>query len=91
MAKQGHSHKTHVSLGDMLLCNLTQDFQLEFIFLTISDIKQSQLMVSHGSDSLKSLPANAGDTRDRVRSLGREDLLQEGTAAHSSILAYETP
>ena len=33
MAKQGHSRKTHVSLGDMLLCNLTQDLQLEFIFL----------------------------------------------------------
>ena len=53
--------------------------------------KAVSFLLDSGSDSLKSLPANAGDTRDRVRSLGREDLLQEGTAAHSSILAYETP
>ena len=27
----------------------------------------------------------------RIRSLGREDFLQEGTAIHSSILAWEIP
>ena len=32
MVKQGHNHKTQISLGDMLLCNLTQDSQLEFFF-----------------------------------------------------------
>ena len=52
--------------------------------------KSVSFLLDSGPDSLKSLPANAGDTRDRVRSLGREDLLEEGTAAHSSILAYET-
>ena len=52
--------------------------------------KAVSFLLDSGPDSLKSLPANAGDTRDRVRSLGREDLLEEGTAAHSSILAYET-
>ena len=32
--------------------------------------------------------ANAGDTRDRVRSLGWEDPLEEEMATHSSILAW---
>ena len=32
--------------------------------------------------------ANAGDIRDRIQSLGREDPLEEGTATHSSILAW---
>ena len=47
--------------------------------------------------SLKALvventPANAGDAkRLRVRSLGHEDLLKEGMAAHSSILAWRIP
>ena len=40
---------------------------------------------------VKNLPANAGDTRDSVPSLGREDPLEEGLATHSSILAWETP
>ena len=34
-------------------------------------------------------PANAGDIRDAVRSLGRqEDPLEEGLATHASILAW---
>ena len=47
--------------------------------------------------SLKALvventPANAGDAkRLRVRSLGHEDLLKEGMATHSSILAWRIP
>ena len=36
---------------------------------------------------IKNLPAIAGDIKMWVRSLGREDLLEEGTAIHSSILA----
>ena len=32
-------------------------------------------------------PANAGDIRDAVRSLGQEGPLEEGMATHSSILA----
>ena len=36
---------------------------------------------------VKKLPANAGE----VRSLGREDHLEEGKATHSSILAWRIP
>ena len=32
--------------------------------------------------------ASAGDTRDAGRSLGREDSLEEGMAAHSCVLAW---
>ena len=35
---------------------------------------------------VKNPPANAGDRRDTVRSLGRKDPLEEGMAIHSSIL-----
>ena len=34
---------------------------------------------------------NAGDVRDSVGSLGREDPLEEGMATHSSLLAWRTP
>ena len=34
---------------------------------------------------VKNLPANAGELRDRVRSLGWEDSLEEGKATHFSI------
>ena len=40
---------------------------------------------------LKSLPANAGDAWDKVRSLGREDSLEVGMATHYSILAWRIP
>ena len=41
---------------------------------------------------VKNPPANAGDIRDPwVRSLGREDPLEEGMATHSSILAWRMP
>ena len=36
---------------------------------------------------VKNLPANARDIRD----LGREDPLEEGMAAHSSVLAWRAP
>ena len=36
---------------------------------------------------VKNPPANAGDIRDMVRSLGQDDPLKEGIATHSSILA----
>ena len=38
---------------------------------------------------VKNLPANKGGTMTRVQSLGPEDPLEEETAAHSSILAWE--
>ena len=37
---------------------------------------------------VKNPPANAGDVRDTVRSLGQEDSLEEGMATHSSILSW---
>jgi len=40
---------------------------------------------------VKNLPANAGDIRDAVPSLGREDPLEEEMATHSSILAWRIP
>ena len=40
---------------------------------------------------VKSPSASAGDPATRVQFLGREDLLEEGTATHSSILAWRIP
>ena len=40
---------------------------------------------------VENLPANAGDVEMRVRSLGPENPLEEGKAAHSSILAWRIP
>ena len=40
---------------------------------------------------VKNPPANAGDVRDRVRSLGQEDPLEKGMATHSSIIAWRIP
>ena len=37
---------------------------------------------------VKNLPANAGDIRDLVQSLGQEDLLEEGMATYCSVLAW---
>ena len=40
---------------------------------------------------LKTLPAKQETQETRVRSLGREDPLKEGVAAHSSFLAWRIP
>ena len=40
---------------------------------------------------VKNLPANAGEARDSVRSLGGEDLLEEEMTAYSSTLAWKIP
>ena len=40
---------------------------------------------------VKNLPTNAGDTRERVPSLDREDPLGVGMATYSSILAFRIP
>ena len=48
-------------------------------------------MVSQVALVVKNLPANAGDIRDWVRSLGLEDPPEEGMATHSSILAWRIP
>ena len=39
----------------------------------------------------KNPPANAVDVKMQVRSLGREDALEEGMATHFSILAWRIP
>ena len=44
-----------------------------------------------GGTSGKELPANAGDIKMLVQSLGQEDPLEEGMATHSSILAWRIP
>ena len=40
---------------------------------------------------VKNTSTNAGGTRIEVQSLGQEDLLEEGMATHSSILAWRIP
>ena len=40
---------------------------------------------------VKDLPANAGDIRDAVQSLGWEDFLEEFMATNSNILAWRIP
>ena len=40
---------------------------------------------------VKNLPTNEGDVKKQVRSLGREDPLEEGMATNSSILAWRIP
>ena len=40
---------------------------------------------------VKNPPENAGDVRDEVLFMGQEDPLEEGTATHSSILAWRIP
>ena len=40
---------------------------------------------------VKTPPANAGDIRATGSILGREDPLEEGTATHTSILAWRMP
>ena len=41
--------------------------------------------------AVKNTPARAGDIRDAVQFQGREDLLEEGMATHSSTLAWRIP
>ena len=41
--------------------------------------------------AVKNLPANAGDVREVSLILGQEDPLEEGTAIHSSLLAWRIP
>ena len=43
------------------------------------------------AQTVKNLPANAGDVETWVQSLGQEDLLEEEMATHSTILAWEIP
>ena len=47
--------------------------------------------VSQVAPVVKHLLANSGDIEMQVRSLGREDPLEEGMATHSSMLAWRIP
>ena len=40
---------------------------------------------------VKNPPANEGDRRDAVQSLGQEDLVEEHMATHTSIVAWRIP
>ena len=44
-----------------------------------------------GGSAVKNLPAMQEAKETWVRSLGQEDLLEEGMATHSSILAWRIP
>ena len=46
---------------------------------------------THSDSVVKTLSANAGVEETQVRSLGREDPLEEKMATHSSILAWRIP
>ena len=48
-------------------------------------------IVFPGGSLVKNPPASVGDTETWVQFLGREDLLEEGTAIQSSILAWRIP
>ena len=48
-------------------------------------------MASQAALVVKNLLAHAGDIETWVRTLGREDTLEEGMATHSSVLAWEIP
>ena len=52
------------------------------MYLFITGASQVALVV-------KTQPANAGDSRDALQSLGWEDPLEEGMATHSSMFCLE--
>ena len=58
--------------------------------ITYFDLIQS-LLGFPGGAVVKNPPSHAGDVEDWVRSLGLEDLLAEGMATHSNILAWKIP
>ena len=53
-------------------------------------LNTNELEGLHGG-SLKNLPAMQEAQKTQVQSLGPEDPLEEGTATHSSILAWRIP
>ena len=55
---------------------------------TASEMFHSSLSWGFPGDTVvKNLPANAGDARDVVQSLGQEDPLEKGMTTHSGTLA----
>ena len=65
-------------------CKILNDFTLGLQILTGLVSQVAALVV-------KNLPASAADIKIWVRSLGREDPLEEGMATHSSILTWGIP
>ena len=61
------------------------------ILIPINISKLCICMGFPGGSSGKEFATNAGDVRHVVGSLGQEDPLEEGTATHSSILAWRIP
>ena len=59
-------------------------FEKKSVCLLKREVSQVALVV-------KNLLVNAGDVRDKVRSLGQEDPLEKELATHSSILAWRIP
>ena len=59
--------------------------------LAIYFIPEVSVWASQVTLVVKNPPANAGDIETQVRSLGREDPLEEGTATHSSLPAWRIP
>ena len=55
------------------------------------DFRFNSLRASQVAQMVKSLPANAGDTRDVGSIPGSGRSLEKEMATHSSILAWETP
>ena len=60
---------------------------MECVFGVISKVTRA----SQVALVVKNPPANAGDIRDGVPSLGGEDPLEKGMATHSSGLAWRIP
>ena len=72
-------------------CILLPEYRLSFFQKPLLPLPKDLKWASQVVPVAKNLPANAGDRGDVVRSLGREDPLEEGVATHSSILAWRIP
>ena len=86
-----HSHKIEQErlIGNIKCIIFTIEYRLhQFQCIWIH---QSILVYSQVALVVKNPSANAGDIRDRVRSLGGEDPLEKGIETYSSTLAWEIP
>ena len=62
-------------------------FYKDFLFQTSLNF----IVPFPGGSVVRTLPAMKEPQEMQVRSLGREDALEEGTATHSSVLAWRIP
>ena len=70
----------------MLRCWIPTPIFLPRLFLSFISIGASQVALV-----VKNQPANEGDLREWVQSLGQEDPVKEGMATHSSTLVWRIP